>query len=515
MTMRNLFALLGAHRARYLLVIACAAASSGIEAVLHPLLTKAIFDAVTVKNNFHEFIYLGLAYFGMGLVLNAANHFISLWKMRVDNRVAADVSSTLLSTYYNKNYANVLRDGSGYYVARIHSDVRDGLLPMLATFRNIVISTTSFLVLIFVLVYISWQAFVILSIVIPLSAVVSVLVSKKIRSLTDVERDTEAALIDVLTRSVGAFKMVKSFAILPQTVRAYSDSVNNAQDSTYRKFRVVRSLQTAGDLTMVISDSSSILVGAYLVFRNQMTLGSFIAFMNAFWRSATTLVSIFNMWADLHGYGATVDRLSSFINEPAHAPYHDVGRDLRATAIGYSYESGPVLSDMSLHVKAGESCLIVGHNGSGKTTLANILCGYLSPSTGQLELPARVSGITLPVHFPPTRLQDLPVDLELLAGLGLEGREVLEARPDFLSAGQQQKIALALALAKDADLYVLDEPLANLDASSRIAAMREIKVRTQGRILVMIMHNADEFSAMFDQVCSLGATCERRELALN
>ncbi|MBR7552398.1 hypothetical protein KC220_28035, partial [Mycobacterium tuberculosis] len=76
-------------------------------------------------------------------------------------------------------------------------------------------------------------------------------------------------------------------------VQAHDRSLREVLDSTYQRFRVVRTLQGASDLTMVISDVCSIFVGALFVFRQQMTLGSFIAFMNAFWRSATTLIGIF------------------------------------------------------------------------------------------------------------------------------------------------------------------------------------------------------------------------------
>jgi ATP-binding cassette subfamily B protein len=98
----------------------------------------------------------------------------------------------------------------------------------------------------------------------------------------------------------------------------------------------------------------------------------------------------------------------------------------------------------------------------------------------------------------------LPIDPELLTCFGIEEPSILDAEPDQLSVGQQQKIALALALSVNADLYVLDEPLANLDGASREKAMREIQKRTTGRMLVMIMHNAEEYIQSFDSVCHLG-----------
>lgn len=509
--------LLGQYRGHYALATACAAAVGGAEALLHPLLMKAIFDAVALRADFARFVSLALSYLALGVSINVLGYLLSLWQLKLDNKIVGQASANLLRAYFGKDYRDVLREGTGYYVARIRSDVKDGLVPMLPLVRRIVVGAVTFATLVSVLVFISWQAFLTLSVIIPVATLVSVLVSKKIRALTVIERDKEAVLLDTLTKSVAAFKMVCTFGMSRQTVSNFTGSMDKVLDSGYRKVRVIRLLQGASDLTMVISDACSIFVGALFVFRNQMTLGSFIAFMNAFWRSATTLMEIFRQWAELHAHSATIDRLVAFMHEGKATPGHAAGGAVCATAISYSYAADPVISGFSMQVQAGQRALIVGHNGSGKTTLANILSGFLAPSAGTLTLPARISAVTLPLQFPPVTVRELDVDGALLALLRIDGAGLLDAFPDQLSAGQQQKLALALALSHDADLYVLDEPLANLDMASRALAMGEIERRTRGRILVMIMHGADEYRSMFDQVHVLGeqAAGETLRMAAN
>lgn len=514
--MRHFIILLGDKRGVYLLLISCMAAVTASEAALHPLLMKAIFDAVSARESFNSFLPLGLGYLMLGVVINILNYLLSLWKIKVDNSVVAHVSQNMLKAYFAKSYDEAIREGIGYYVARIRSDVQDGLLPMLSSVRSLAISITTFLVLISVLIFISWQAFLILSIIIPVSTTITIFVGRKIRDLTNIERDTEAAVMDVLSRSIGAFKMVRSFSLLPNTLNKFSSSLNFALDSNYMKLRTVRMLQGVGDLTMVVSDVCSIFVGAFLVIRNQMTLGSFIAFMNAFWRSATTLIDIFNTWAELHGYSATIDRLISFMQATQAKPPYKIGSEISANAITYAYGENFVLSDFSLNMEAGQKTLILGENGAGKTTLANVLCGLLAPTSGSLTLPARISGITLPVHFPPILVGELPINPDLLSIFGIDHPSILDSRPDFLSAGQQQKVALSLALSTDAELYVLDEPLANLDTSSSALAMQEIQRRTKDCMLVMIMHNAEAYKSNFDQVCTIQrAIKDKNELLEN
>lgn len=499
-TWRNFTWLLGRFRKEYVAVTLVAAAMGGVEGLIHPLLMKAIFDEAANRDDFTRLIYLVLGYLALGLVLNVGAYATSLWQQRLDNRIVQQVSADLLRAYYTKSYRDILREGAGNYVARIRSDVKDGVVPMLSMVRMVCVKLATFLALVAALLYISWEAFFVLAAIIPIATFVSVAVGKKIRGLTVVERDKEAEVLSVLTKAVGAFKIACTFGLVPKSVEAYDKGTRAVLDSGYKRFRVVRTLQGASDLTMVVSDVCSIFVGAIFVFRQQMTLGSFIAFMNAFWRSATTLIAIFKHWAELHSYGATLARVTEFMQQNPSKPYFLQSDRIIATSLSYAYDQKEVFSGFSMTLTAGSSALIVGDNGSGKTTLANVLAGYLQPTGGCLTLPRTVSSITLPLSFPPIKVDQLGANMDLLTKLNIDTPDILGAYPDELSAGQQQKLALAIALSKKADLYILDEPLANLDVRSRSIAMTEIFERTRGCMLVLIMHGSDEFHAHFDQV---------------
>jgi ABC-type bacteriocin/lantibiotic exporter with double-glycine peptidase domain len=500
---RNFIFLLGEKRLNYALLTLCMAAVSGAEAALHPLLMKAIFDAVSTHKDYQDFIILGIYYLFLGIFSNLFGYLISLWQIRIDNVIIANVTSSMLNSYYNKSYERVLKKGDGYYVARIRSDINDGLAPILITVRNLIISIFTFIILITLLIYVSLEAFLMLSVIIPISTAITIIVGRKIREFTNIERDMEAVLIDILTKSVSAFKMVNIFTLSSKTLKVFSSTLDNALESKFQKLRVVSGLQTVGDLTMVVSDVCSIFVGGLLVIRNQLSLGSFIAFMNAFWRSTTTLVSIFNTWAQLHGYIAIVDRITAFIQNETKALNYDIGDKVEACSIGFSYENKPVIKGFNLAIQPGQKLLILGKNGSGKTTLANILSGLLPQEGGSMTLPKSVSALTLPIRFPPMMVKELPAELTLLTALRVSSDEILNSRPEDLSAGQQQKIALAVALSKSADLYILDEPLANLDTESSAIAMAEIVQKTKGRMLAVIMHDADIYKSFFDDVCTI------------
>lgn len=501
--MRDLSALLGINRLRFLLALFAAVALSMLEALVHPLLVKSIFDAVIARNDFSWVVKLSIFYFLFGLILNIINFFMSLWHLRIENSIVDDVSVKLLNSFYDKDYRDILNNGSGHYLARIRSDVKDGLIPMLTSFRTIIVSIATFISLISVLIFLSLKAFFILAAIIPIATTVSVVVSRRIQKFTGAERDVEASLSDVLSRSVGSFKIVTSFGLQSTVVGIFGASVRAALDAGYERVKMVSLLRGSSDLVMVTADACSMFVGGFLVFMRQMTIGSFIAFMNAFWRAATTLMNIFKQLADFHSYSATSNRLVRFLHEGRSLPYHGVGITVHASGVTFSYGGEPVVDNFSMDLCPGERLLIVGDNGTGKSTLANILSGYLRPSSGKLLLPSQISTIVLPIVFPPIRVGSLPVDTDLLASFKLGSSELSESMPDQLSVGQQQKLALALALSRKADFYVLDEPLANLDTASRALAMENILTRTRSSILVMIMHDAASYVANFDKIITL------------
>jgi ATP-binding cassette subfamily B protein len=210
-------------------------------------------------------------------------------------------------------------------------------------------------------------------------------------------------------------------------------------------------------------------------------------------------MQLFNRVADFHTYGAIAERIVSFLSPPASTYYRN-GPSLSVTNLGFSYGDTQVLKDFSLQMSPGEKIVVVGPNGSGKTTLANILSGYLAPSEGDLVLPERISSVTLPIFFPPLKVKDLLSDSQLLSGFRLTDETVLEAFPDELSAGQQQKLAISLVLSQKADLYVIDEPLANLDPESRDIAISLILERTREKTLILVMHGSEEYHSLFDRV---------------
>ena len=172
------------------------------------------------------------------------------------------------------------------------------------------------------------------------------------------------------------------------------------------------------------------------------------------------------------------------------------------TLDGVDYRTGTqsILRGVRLHLAAGDFVALVGPSGAGKTTLLRLIAGLIEPSAGRVVIDGRVAADAAGAALVPPRqrhigfvFQDLALwphmraeahlDWPLrLARVGAEQRAEKVAQlldivqlghrrhcyPETLSGGEQQRLALARALAGDPKILLLDEPFASLDPHLRI-----------------------------------------------
>jgi ATP-binding cassette subfamily E protein 1 len=170
----------------------------------------------------------------------------------------------------------------------------------------------------------------------------------------------------------------------------------------------------------------------------------------------------------------------------------------------------------------GETVGIVGPNATGKTTFVKMLAGVESPTTG--TPPPGVTVSYKPQYLKATQstnLRERMVELagdpafdlktferELVPGLHLEG--ILDVALTDLSGGELQRVAVGLALARPATLYLLDEPSAYLDADERMAMARLVRrqVERQGATALVVDHDVYFIDLACDGLLVFGSTDE-------
>jgi len=223
-------------------------------------------------------------------------------------------------------------------------------------------------------------------------------------------------------------------------------------------------------------------------------------------------------------------------SDPATPPteiLHEPQFALHVEDLTVAYDDDPVLWDIDLDVPPGVMAAIVGPNGAGKSTLLKAALGLVRPVAGHVYLfglPfSRARGR---VAYVPQRSSvdwDFPAHALDVVTMGLYGRLGWFRRPgraetaramaaleqvgmqDFarrqigqLSGGQQQRVFLARALVQDADLILLDEPMAGVDAVTERAIVEVLQsLRDAGRTVIVVHHDLQTVERYFDWLVML------------
>ncbi|QPV61624.1 ABC transporter ATP-binding protein [Halosimplex litoreum] len=201
---------------------------------------------------------------------------------------------------------------------------------------------------------------------------------------------------------------------------------------------------------------------------------------------------------------------------------------LRMEHVTKRYDDVVAVDDMNLDIEDSEFICLVGPSGCGKSTTLEMIGGLTTPSEGDVyigdrdvtDLPPKDRGLAMVFQnialFPHMdvydnisyglRLRDFPQDEidervdEAAEILQLEG--MIDRMPSELSGGQRQRVAIGRAIVRDPDVFLMDEPLANLDAKLRVHMRTELQ-RLQRQLdvtTIYVTHDQEEAMTMSDRI---------------
>jgi manganese/iron transport system ATP-binding protein len=197
--------------------------------------------------------------------------------------------------------------------------------------------------------------------------------------------------------------------------------------------------------------------------------------------------------------------------------------------LSFKYEGRDALEDVNFHLHTGERVAVVGPNGAGKSTLFKVVSGVLAPTSGEVKISGFGPAGHICIAYVPQRSQvdwRFPAsvaDVVLMGRIGKMGlfrwpghydweivhaalndvgmNQMADRQIGELSGGQQQRTFLARALAQEAELVLMDEPLNGLDTPSQEAILLLLDKLREQKITVMVAtHDLGQAASHFDRI---------------
>jgi manganese/iron transport system ATP-binding protein/manganese/zinc/iron transport system ATP- binding protein len=207
---------------------------------------------------------------------------------------------------------------------------------------------------------------------------------------------------------------------------------------------------------------------------------------------------------------------------------HAARTAIKVQNLTVSYGPVPALLDVSVSIAAGKLVGVIGPNGSGKSTFIKTVMGFIKPDLGTVEIFGEdVSHVKGQIAYVPQRGAvdwDFPITVREVAAMGRYGKrrwwrdlkredyqladdalekvrmsEFAKRQIGQLSGGQQQRVFMARALAQNAEILLLDEPFAGVDAATERAILDVLQeTKAQGKTVVVVHHDLGTAAEYFD-----------------
>lgn len=359
---------------------------------------------------------------------------------------------------------------------------------------------------------------------------------------------------------ITAWRLIRLFHREEFEIQRFADASERVRQVA---LNLVRRQIAVGPLTEVAHATLFMLV-IYAAWALGTSFGTAAAFIILLYRLQPQVRQIQGALSSLRGWNGSLDEVHWLLtarpspaNPPDALPSPEINEGISFRNVSYSYtvegQRTAALTDVSFDVPAGTSVAIIGRSGSGKSTIANLICGIIDPSEGEIL----VDGVRLDRIERTSWLSRIAMasqELELFDGTIAEN--ILYGEPDArfdqaraaavaadaddfisrlpngyetvvgdrglnLSAGQRQRIALARALMRNPRLLILDEATNAMDILSEAVALKILATRRTSGATILISHHlssirlCDRYIRISEgRVIEAGSTAEFDETSL-
>ncbi len=487
---------------------------------------KPYMDVMMIEKNTNT-LWIPLVIIGFSAlqgILTFTAMYLNTW---VGRRIASDVKISLFGKLLRFDAGYFDTNTSGTVVMRFNNDVEaacSGLLQNLKQFCTRFFSSIS---LVAVLFYNSWQLALIAVAVLFCALFPLTKVRKRIKDINQKTVYTNAEVVTHYNEAFGGNRVICSYNLFDYENTRFDDALRRVFKLNMKMIQRTGMLSPLMHFIVSLGIAAVIWVGSYLILSHQITAGNFVSFIAALILLYNPIKGIGNSFNNVQIALMAMERVFDLLQ--AETLVHDAEdatelndiKQIEYKNVCFEYVKGkPVLQNINLNIKHGETVALVGNSGGGKSTFASLLPRFYDVTSGNIMINNRdIRSYTLEslrdsisVVFQDNFLFSGTIRHNIMLGKENATEEELQRavemaylndfvpklakgldtdigeRGVLLSGGQKQRIAIARAFLKNAPIVILDEATSALDNKSEAVVQKAIENLMKDRTVIVIAH---------------------------
>lgn len=501
-----------------------------VSGAVYPAIIQQVFNHLAGEETIFQYNFLTLVPLSIiciALIKAVAMYLQIITVNRFAQSIATAMQTKMMSHLINADLGVITQHSSGVFISRIMNDVNLIKEAVVRLSNNLIRDSLTILVMIGMLFWFDFWLSVLVLAIYPIAFQPILRIGRKQRGHAKRLQITMEEMTSVISEIIGGSRMIKAFELEDtQKFRASQsfDKLKSAYLSLLSgRARIDPVLEVLGGIAI----AGVVGVASWRVSNGEMLVGDVLGFITALIMLVQPVRALGTLNAvTQEGVSAANRALELLATEP------DIQSDKNAidlnaekaeiefSNVSFSYDTAPILQDITFTIKAGETVALVGESGAGKTTIMNLIPRFFDSDQGIISINKlnikQISIHSLRAHIALISQDSILFDDTVMANIGFgkpDAREtdIIEAarkaaadgfitalpqgyhtnvgpQGNLLSGGQRQRIAIARAILKDAPILLMDEATSALDAQSEQLVQDALEQSKQGRTSLIIAH---------------------------
>ncbi len=525
--LRRFFAYYRPYRGLFILDFGCAIVSGVLE-LGFPMAVKLFVDRLLLSQ---EWLLILLASAAL-LVIYAINTglmaIVTYWGHMLGINIETDMRRAAFNHLQKLSFSYFDNQKTGHIVGRLTKDLEEIGEVAHHGPEDLFIAIMTFIGALALMFSVNWQLALITAVVVPLTAWVTShfggRMTHNFRRLFQRVGDFNARIEE----NVGGIRVVQAFANESHERKLFEQDNQNYRRVKLEAYKLMAASSSLSYMSMRLTQMVVMIAGAYFVLSGDLTAGGFIGFLllvGVFFRPVEKINSVIETYpkgiAGFRRFTELIDTEPDIADAPDAVDVDHLKGEIAYENVSFGYSPDkPVLQNVNLSIRAGETIAFVGPSGAGKTTICSLLPRFYEIGGGNITIDGidirrmtKVSlrqqigivqqdvflfGGTIRENIAYGRLGASEADIleaarrarleEMLTGLPEGLDTVIGERGVKLSGGQKQRVAIARMFLKNPPILILDEATSALDTETERAIQRSLAELSQGRTTLIIAH---------------------------